>query len=399
MLRGNNKYYFLLLLLFIVLVLVEYYAPKPLDWRRTYSKNDKIPFGCNAFFRLLDEDVYKGKLEKQRQTPFNVLLKEPEKKSAYLFINSNLHFSKLDARYLMQFAEAGNDVFFAANNFWGNPVADSLNISSDYYYYFPLPADSAKSHSFNFCSKALQSKKDYTYKKGFFSTFFRSFDTARVEVLATSDDTNAVFLRAPWGKGNFYFLSAPDIFTNYFIVNNPNREFAYKALSYLHADQIWWDEYYKDFNAKNGSPLQFIFGNDSLYAGYLLALISLIVFMIFALKRRQRSIAIVRPLENTTLQFVEVVGSVYYNSRNHRIIAEEKINAFYEFLRTRFSVAGRKNDTETLQRISRLSTIPIEDVNRLFRQMSYISSQSTVTEEDLVALNTSIENFHKHNKR
>src|ERR1700752_4670617 len=113
MFKGANRNYLFLLLLFALLVWVEYSIPKPVDWKRTYSKTDKIPYGCNAFFRLLDEDIYKGKMEKQQQTPFNVLLKNPEKKSAYLFINGSLSFSKLDAKYLMQFVEAGNDVFLA----------------------------------------------------------------------------------------------------------------------------------------------------------------------------------------------------------------------------------------------------------------------------------------------
>jgi len=399
MFKGANKNYFILMLLFALLVWVEYSTPKPVDWRRTYSKTDKIPFGCNAFFRLLDEDIYKGKMEKQKKTPFNVLLIAPQKKSAYVFINSSLSFSKLDAKYLMQFVEAGNDVFFAANNFWDNAIADTFKIKSGGNYYGGAYGDSAKTYNFNFSNPVLKSKADYKYKKGFESSSFDSFDTNRVTVLATCDDTNAIFLRAPMGKGNFYFLSVPDIYTNYFVVNNPNREFAYKTLSYLNADQIWWDEYYKGKGIDRGSPLQFIFGNDSLYTAYLLTLISLIILMIFAMKRRQRAIAVVEPLSNTTLQFVEVVGSVYYNSKNHKIIAEEKINSFYEFLRSKFLVNSRKMDEETFLRISKLSTISLEEIKKLFLIIGMVMRQSSITEKELIELNTAIENFHKLNKR
>src|SRR5688572_8917971 len=117
--KGGGKYYWvLLLLLFGLLVFVEYNAPQPVDWRRTYSEDDKIPFGCNAFYRLLEEDIYKGRMKKQSQTPFNVLMKGPEKKSAYVFINSNLSFSRLDAQYLLEFVESGNEVFMAASTFY-----------------------------------------------------------------------------------------------------------------------------------------------------------------------------------------------------------------------------------------------------------------------------------------
>lgn len=399
MFKSATRNYILLVLLFTLLVWVEYSTPKPVDWRRTYSRSDKIPFGCNAMYRLLDEDICKGKMEKQKQTPFNVLLIAPEKKSAYVFVNSHLSFSKLDSKYLMQFVEEGNDVFLAANNFWDNPVADTFKISSSNGYYTGYYIDSSQTHRFNFTGKALKAKKPYAYKKGFEHAYFDSFDTSKVTVLATSDDTNAVMLRAPMGKGNFYFVSVPDIFTNYFVVNDPNREFAYKTLSYLKAETILWDEYYKGKAIDRGNLLQFIFSNDSLYAAYLLTMISLIIFMIFAMKRRQRAIAIVEPLSNTTLQFVEVVGSVYYNSRNHKIIAEEKLNSFYEFLRSKFLVNSRRMDEETVTRISKLSTIPLDEVKKLFQSINSIMGKSSITEQELVALNEAIENFHKQNKR
>jgi hypothetical protein len=136
-----------------------------------------------------------------------------------------------------------------------------------------------------------------------------------------------------------------------------------------------------------------------LYAAYLLTILSIIIFMIFAMKRRQRAIAIVEPLPNTTLQFVEVVGSVYYNTRNHKIIAEEKINSFYEFLRGKFLVNSRRADEETLLRISKLSTIPLEEIRKLFGQIGAVWRQGSITEQELINLNNGIENFYKQNKR
>ncbi len=399
MFKGNNKHYFFLLLTFALLVWFEYSTPKQVDWRRTYSKNDKIPFGCNAFFRLLDEDIYKSKIKKQKQTPFNVLLNPSGKKSAYIFINKNLSFSKLDSKYLMQFVEKGNDVLFASSSFYDNSIADTFKIRTSSGYNFDFYGDSTKTYNFNFSNSMLRSKENYTYKKGFDNAFFDLFDTSMVTVLAKERDSAAVFLKASWGMGNFYFISVPDIYTNYFVVNNPSREFAYKTLSYIDAEQIWWDEYYKGSNVNRGSELQFIFSNDSLYTAYLLTFISLIIFMIFAVKRRQRAIQIVEPLPNTTLQFVEVVGSVYYNSKNHKIIAEEKINSFYEFLRNKFLVSNRRMDEESVSRISKLSTIPLDEIKKLFLIIGMVLQQGSITEQELIELNTSIENFHKLNKR
>src|ERR1700756_960751 len=254
MFKGNNKYYFILLLLFAAMVWIEYNEPKPIDWRRTYTSQDKIPFGCNAFYRLLDEDIFKGQIEIQNQTPFNILADLPAKKTAYVFINKDLSFSELDSKYLLDFVNAGNTVFMAANNFSGL-VADTFKIETDYTYN-PF-SDSLKKLAFNFYSPLLKAPKNYVYPKAIEVSNFINFDTAKVTVLAGADSTT-LFLKAPWGKGNFYFLSVPDIYTNYFLVNNPNREAAYKTLSYIDADVIWWDEYYKSFSTKKGFYFQFI---------------------------------------------------------------------------------------------------------------------------------------------
>lgn len=396
MFKGNNKYYFVLLVLFALLVWVEYNSPKPVDWRRTYMMQDKIPFGCNAFYRLVGEDIYKDKTEKQSQTPFNVLATMPNKKIGYVFINNNLAPAALDCKYLFDFVKEGNTVLLAANSF-NSQLTDTFKIETAYDY--NLLNDTTKKLAFNFCNPKLKAKKSYAYSKSIDYSYFKSFDTSKVSVLATTIDSNAIFIKAPCGKGNFYFLSLPDIYTNYFVVNDPNREAAYKTLSYVNADQIWWDEYYKSFNIKQGSGLQFIFGNDSLYAAYLLAGIALLVFMVFGLKRKQKAIPIVEPLQNTTLQFVEVVGSVYYNTKNHKIIAEEKINSFCEFVRTKFSLPGRNFDADGLLRISKLSTIPLEEINKLFKLINHILAQTSITEKELIELNHLIETFHKQNKR
>ena len=396
MFRGNNKYYFILLALFALLVWIEYNQPKPVDWRRTYVDEDKIPFGCNAFFRLLDEDIFKGKVDRQNQTVFNTIALFPAKKTSYLFINNKISFSDLDSKYLFDFVKKGNNVFMAATNFSGL-LLDTFKIETDYDYDFFN--DTTKKLEFNFCNPGLKSAKNYKYSKSINVSFFKNFDASKVTVLAMTPDSNALFIKAYMGKGSIYFVSVPDIFTNYFVVNDPNREAAYKTMSYINGDVIYWDDFYKQYNTRQGSELQFIFENDSLYAAYSLALIALILFMIFALKRKQKAIPIVIPLQNTTLQFVEVVGSVYYNSKNHKIIAEEKINSFYEFLRNKFSVPNKNLNLESLLRISKLALIPLEEVKKLIAFIHYVSKQTSITEKELIELNTLIENFYKQNKR
>ena len=179
-------------------------------------------------------------------------------------------------------------------------------------------------------------------------------------------------------------------------LSNIHTLYHFKDNNYGDEYQKHMDEFYKTYNKIQGSELQFIFANNSLYAAYSLALIALLIFMVFALKRRQKAIPIVEPLQNTTLQFVEVVGSVYYNAKNHKIIAEEKINSFYEFLRAKFLITGRNFTTDDLTRISKLSAISLDEIKKLFSMINITIKQSSITEKELIELNTLIENFYKN---
>lgn len=394
-----------MLLLFALLVWVEYNTPKPVDWRRTYSGEDKIPFGCNAFYRLLDEDLYKGNAVIKNETPYNVV-NENEKTVAYLFIGGNLTFSRLDSRRLLEFVKEGNTVMIASAQLTGL-LADTFHIEEAYDY--KLYVDTMLKPSFNFCSAFMKAKKPYTYPRSMDISYYKSFDTSRVKMLAATPDSNAVFVSAALEKGKIYFFSLPDVFSNYFVVNEYNREAAYKVISYAGGATLWWDEYYKGYKEKTDHPLQFIFNHDALYAAYCLSLVSLIIFMVFALKRRQKAVPVIEPLKNTILQFTEVIGSVYYNAKNHKIIAQEKINSFTEFIRSRFSVNVHpltmqgphlaKVTEADIERIAALSLISTDSINKLLRFIQYISSQPSITENELVELNTLIEHFYKHNKR
>ena len=103
-------------------------------------------------------------------------------------------------------------------------------------------------------------------------------------------------------------------------------------------EEIWWDEYYKTANPKNQSPFRFMVYNDSLYTAFWLMVISVLFFMFWGMKRTQRAVPVINPPANSTLEFVEVVGNVYFSAKNHKIIATEKIMFFLEYLRSNFQV-------------------------------------------------------------
>jgi len=56
LLKGKAPY-IILVIGIALLTYAELTKPKPLDWSTTFSKDDKIPYGANVLFNLL-QDIF-----------------------------------------------------------------------------------------------------------------------------------------------------------------------------------------------------------------------------------------------------------------------------------------------------------------------------------------------------
>ncbi|MDO9000655.1 MAG: hypothetical protein Q7W45_12880 [Bacteroidota bacterium] len=373
--------------------------PKPTNWARTYLSKDKSPFGCFAIYNLMDNVYSKGYLINNK-TLYN-LNTDSSKKTSIIIIDDKLNFNKNDIKAIFEFLNKGNTAFISVNQFSG-AFADTFHLQTSYDYndYFVSIDSLIKKDGIKIKLEAENLKnKPFLYSRVAVASYFKKFDTSRFKVLAQFSKNKACLISTSVGKGKLYLMTMPDVFGNYFVVDNPNRFLVYAILSLLKNDVLIWDEYYKTYNVSNYSFIKFILENDSLYAAYLLIIIVLIFYMIFEGRRRQRAIPIVETPKNSTLEFVNVVSHVYYNSKNHQSIAAEKIRFFYETVRAKFQVNTNKINGEFLNEISTLSGIEIKMVKQLFTYCEKLREPIEITENELIELNRQIHNFNKNSLR
>lgn len=407
MFKGNRKYMFVLGLCFTALIILQLISPKPINWRPSYQQKETIPYGTSALSSILP-GLFPGQTISTSNTPaFNTFGDGAQQHGNYLVINQTFEPDKLDSRELLKFISEGNNAFIAANYF-GGPFADTLKLKTDGLLQLgsQVSDDSALQQVFHptgkveleFLNPTLSNKK-YLYTKEIENSYFSSFDSAKVCLLGKNSGGGINFIRIAWGKGNLYLSTVPEAFTNYQLVHPANCGYVYTALSYLPNQPIIWDEYYKVGNNTQDSPLRVLFNNAALRTAYDVLLISLVIFLLLGIKRQQRIIPVIEPLKNTSLQFVEVVGTLYFQQGNHKNIAEKKIHFFLDFIRTNFQVRTAIFDTAFLERISALSGIEQEKVKELFYYIAEIQTKTTLSQQELLMLNQQIENFHRENKR
>ncbi len=408
MLKGNRIYLIILALCFTALILLQVFAPKQIDWSISYTGKAKIPYGTSALYSMLPVIFQSQNITNTKLPLYNTLNKKSIQNHNYIIINNVFKPDTLDTRELLKFVANGNSVFISANYFEGK-FADTLNLKTDNYFDLGnitkndslafstiyKPHDTVK---INFTSSSLKNSTYYTYKKGMEGTYLNSFDTAQSTVLGYNDYKKINYIKFKIGKGQIFINTLPEAFSNYHFVST-NYSYVYKALSYLPYQSTIWDEYYKAGNEKSNNPLRVIFNNPLLLKAYYLLILSLILFMIFGAKRKQRIIPIVAPFKNTTLEFVDIVGKLYYQTGNHKNIADKKITYFLEYIRTAFQTKTTIYDDAFIMRIVNLSGIEEQKVHELFYYFSDLSIKAAITQQELLKLNRMIEEFHKQSKR
>jgi len=376
-------------LLLIIYIVARFNRPKTIDWSESFSCNEKTPFGTYVLFDRL-KDLFPGaKIVAYRKPVYDVVTDDSVKDASYVIICGEIDLSKTDYSQLIKYIKKGNDVFIAAQYF-GKIFDRNLDVTTAYNY-----GSSHNSTPVNFLSHYLNPKKSFVVDKWAGNCYFSKFDTSSAVVVGENANHKANFIKYNFGKGSLYLTSNPKLFTNYSLLKPQGAEYAATSLSFLkNTRQVIWDEYYTQGDAGAQSPMRVFLSNPALQWAYYVAVFSLLLFVLFEMKRRQRIIPIIEPLTNSTLEFVNVVGQVYYEKRNNANIASKKILYLLEHLRDEYQFQTNKLDEEFIEKLTAKLGINNAFAHEFVDYIKYIAVQQHVTDHELIELNKMIEKLY-----
>ena len=392
-----RSYYFWFLLLTVVAYgLFEYYRPKPIDWTPTYSNKDKIPFGTKATYELLP-DVFKNEKVTQLRVPiYNYLSENPTlPKSNYIFVCREFIIDLNDQKQLLNYAKRGNNVFISAYYF-----PDSLTKTLGIIAMLKDPTLRDTALVMNFVNPALSKKGGYVFAQDDGRNYFLVKKPENVTILAKNARNEPIFLKIKYGKGAFYLHNLPLALTNYYALPFKTSDFAFKSLSYLPVLPVYWDEYLKQgrFGEDEQSIFRYIMTQPPLTWAYYLILFGLLLYAIFAGKRTQRIIPVLPAPKNTSLEFVETIGKMYFQQGDHDNIAEKKIQHLLLYIRERFGLRTHEIDKEFIEDLIQKTGLPRMDIELLFSEIAHAKRTVSLSEFALLSLHHRIEDFYERVK-
>ncbi len=378
----------------LVIILSEVFRPRPIDWRPSYTSADKIPFGSFVLYEELENLFEDTAVERVSRDPYEFLLDSTYvSNSAYVFIDDNLFFDQRQLEELRKYASEGNTVFISSRNF-GYVVSDSLNIRT--YVDYDVLNDTLRSRLF---SHSFQNNSEGVFSRGSYRATFDRIDTIRHKGLGylVSDkkgpESSLNFISVPEGKGRIFFHALPEAFSNYYLLKG-NQEYAQMVLSFIDAEHIYWDSYLKSGRKVVTSPMRFVFTQPALTWAYYVAMIGVLILLIFKAKREQRIIEVIKPLENSSVEFTRTIGDLYFQHKDYTDIITKKITYFLEIIRSKYYLSTQTLDDVFVQKLSQKSGNPLETTKKLIQYINHLKGKSVHVEADLIELNKKTQDFN-----
>jgi len=389
--RSFKIYFALGLILILAYLLAQYNKPVPTNWDPTYLSTDKIPYGTYILHHRIKDIIPNATVKQTQLAVYNTLKNNRYNQSAYIIVAQNVNFEKYEFEQIKKYIQAGNDVFIASYDF--GKLEKFLNFNT-------ASTISRNGSALNFTNPNLKTEASYGFERGIGTQYFGTIDSKQTVVLGINANQQPNFIRFNFGKGSLFLIAEPGFYTNFVLLDKYGAEYSAKTLSYLqNRKTVILDEYFSAQKTETTDVLRVFFAHPELKWAYYLTIFSLIIFVLFEIKRKQRIIPIVDPMTNASVEFVNVVGSVYYHERNNQDIAMKKMNYFLEYLRSRYYIKTNEIDANFANLISEKTGINEQLAKTLTRYMMNIPAMANLSDHELINLNESIEQFYKNTQR
>lgn len=362
-------------------------------WRK-----DKIPYGTYYAFENLSALFPHALINVNTETPRNLSYLslgsgEREKKKIFMVLGRRIIPEPRDIESMIRYASAGHQVFLCAFTF-GDSLLRALHLKTTEDF-IESEGDSLR---LSIYEPLHHDSISYVYPGRCLDRMFSAYDTLHTEVLGRNYHGKPDFIRISYRNGGAIFVHlAPMAFTNFFLLHKQNKTYYDYALSYLPTDagELYWDDFYRYNRVGDFSALHFLLSNQALRWACWLTLLLFVILYLVETKRKQRSLKIIAPPGNASVDFVKTIGRLYLQQKDNHNLALKMISAFLEQLRSDYNIPTAQLDEEFSKKLTLRSGKSIEEVRQLVDRIHALRLQPAVSDGELMDLYNLIESFNK----
>jgi len=367
---------------------------KKFDWTTTFKHDKAEPYDFSILQELLKANYDFERVDKDVASTLPV---NNANGKAYIYIGNYPYHSEKTAKSILDFAENGGEVVLLTESYTDSllhfiqiflerdidlnmDINLSKQIKVDYFnqnnsktYPFAFKVsvkDTAEFH-WSYFKNSYSEASDTTYPLLPAFTLYSSFSNPK-----TPQAKYINFIGLNVGKGKIYWHCNPLLFTNLYLSKNNTSGFENlnAFLSHFKTKKWYWDHVSvyptaikpptkRDRAEKPKSVMEYVFSQPALKFGWLILVAMAVLYGLFGAKRRQQHIPIIESNRNTSLEFVNTIGLLYFQQQNHKVIFEKIMQLFRAHLRRRYGLILKDEDLKDEDKI-RL-TVKRTDVNEV----------------------------------
>ncbi len=449
-----------MLVLFVLFCLLQVNLPKKFVWSPTFSHVDKQPFGCFVFDSVLTQSLPNG-YHVTKKTFFQLDQEHAKEKISVLMVVDQQNLKQLDVKYLCNIARRGGKVMVVASSSFDDGrnadtvVVDELErtfkVRIEDGTYFSLRGILAglKAHDNDMYDTIYWNNRETMYAAQPYRMFynmvggtlfvdsvpkvkrlaytlstagydyrqdslyvgdFTGFDTIvdekeRIERIDTfAIKKIPVAVSVPYGKGEVIFVSSPLLFTNYGMLEGNTFVYIFRLMSYLADLPVYRTEAYVKTDAMlvaEQSPFREFIKRPPLRWALYLTLLGVVLFMIFTARRRQRVIPIISKPANRSLEFIQLIGTLYYQRKDHVDLVRKKFKLFAEELRKTAGVdiSDVNTDDREYLLLAEKTGMNSDRLKKVIRQIRLVlHSEGNISVEEMRSLIDAMDTIVRHAK-
>lgn len=449
-----------MLVLFVLFCLLQVNLPKKFVWSPTFSHVDKQPFGCFVFDSVLTQSLPNG-YHVTKKTFFQLDQEHAKEKISVLMVVDQQNLKQLDVKYLCNIARRGGKVMVVASSSFDDGrnadtvVVDELErtfkvrIEDGMYFSLRGILSGLKAHDNDMYDTIYWNNRETMYAAQSYRMFynmvggtlfvdsvpkvnrlaytlstagydyrhdslyvgdFTGFDTIvdekeRIERIDTFAIKKVpVAVSVPYGKGEVIFVSSPLLFTNYGMLEGNTFVYIFRLMSYLADLPVYRTEAYVKTDAMlvaEQSPFREFIKRPPLRWALYLALLGVVLFMIFTARRRQRVIPIMSKPANRSLEFIQLIGTLYYQRKDHVDLVRKKFKLFAEELRKTAGVDISDVNTDDCEYLllAEKTGMNSDRLKKVIRQIRLVlHSEGNISVEEMRSLIDAMDTIVRHAK-
>ncbi len=372
-------YAILFAIVLAVLALLEFSKNEVTDWRKNFDVNEKTPFGLYVFNQEA-QNLFKNKLKKTELSPFNYY-EDGKKFTPHNILIIEKNVDTYSWQRILKQVNAGSDAVIIAQDL-PQYLADTLKFQQTVVSF-------DDKQTLKFTDTKFTNDSIYLDKLPLGNGFYSIGKNNQIlgKVVDTEKREKANFLKASFGKGNFYLHCEPLFITNYYLLKPGNQKYLEAFFSYIpDRETIWFTE--NSSIATSGSPLRVILANDALRYSWWLLLAGLLLFVIFNAKRKQRIVPIMEPLKNKFVEFVQSVGNLYLQEGDFHDMMAKKAQYFLNKVRLDLMIETKDLDDIFAKKLQLKTGSSSENINEAISLIKKAQNPyASVMKEDLIRMN------------